>query len=56
MDNEGNLITADKATYDKIKGIIVADGNVELTLKEGYFLTSNKVLYNNIRKVINYQR
>ena len=43
-DTEGNIIKTDKLSYDKLKEMIIAYKNSELTLNEGYNLTSNKIL------------
>ena len=43
IDEEGNVIKTDKATYDKKNEIILTYKNTELNLKEGYKLIGKNI-------------
>ena len=51
-DNEGNIITTDKAIYDKINEKILKNENTKIILKEGYKLNSKNVSYDTLNKVL----
>ena len=49
-DIEGNILTADRASYDKINEVIITYGNTELILKEGYKLITKNGSYDARKK------
>ena len=49
---EKNIITADKAPYDKINEIIITYDRTEILLKEGYRLVSKNVSYDIKKKTL----
>ena len=52
IDTKGNVLTTKKATYDKLKEIIIAYNNSELILEKGYILKSNNIFYNVLKETI----
>ena len=50
---EGNVLTTNKATYDKINELISTFDNTELMLYEGYKLITKNILYNTNKKILN---
>ena len=52
LDMEGNILKADKATYDKINEKIITYNKTELVLKEGYKLVTANIFYDTEKKIL----
>ena len=52
IDNEGNILKTEKATYNKIKEKILTYNNTEVTLKDGYKLVAKNISYNITKKIL----
>ena len=51
-DISGNILKTNKATYDKIKELIITFDDTDLILKEGYNIKSKNVLFDIINKTL----
>ena len=49
-DNEGRIIYADTATYEKSKEFLTAEGSVKITDVDGNILITEKVTYNKTKE------
>ena len=52
IDSDGNKVSTEKAEYDKVKDQVTTYDESKVMLKNGYEITSNKVLYDNKNKLI----
>ena len=51
-DNQGKIITADKATYEKSKEFLTAEGSVKVVDAVGNILIADKISYDKINNII----
>ena len=52
IDSQGNIVTTEKAEYDKLNDKLITYQNTKITLKNGYQITSSEVLYDNKNQFI----
>ena len=52
IDSQGNIVTTEKAEYDKLNDKVITYQNTKITLKNGYQITSSEILYDNKNQFI----
>ena len=52
IDSQGNKIKTEKAKYDKIKNEVTTYNKTQISFKNGYEITSSKIIYDNENKLI----